>query len=257
MEISVNAVSGYPAAGWEKEPAAAQTGDVQEKDYAVVTEEKRKERDGETEQEPLSFGQQERTDPDRARERLWEEKKTEARRLSRRRRAKKEARVREQQRRQIKYERELKRKRRARYVRIMEESSWKRKLESQESIRNYYQSEVSAEVVSFIVADRSVTQGRTEGCIRCTFAGNEPDQLNTVFFTYYSPDGLFCIREGERNPSNPNQKLTVDVLQWEIPLEDEGQYEAVSKYLAGLPEGEDFSFAAREEFWREFLGLPR
>lgn len=259
MDIGVIAVQGQASAGEDKsrnlsEPCGA--------DYASVVERKEKERDG-----TLSFQQREAagagaqeprrgilgSDDDSSKEAFWERKKAEADRLSKRRKSiSREAKFRKEQRRQAKLEQEIKRKRRARYVRIMEESSWKRKLQSQEAIRNYYQGEVSAEVVSFIVSDRSVCQGRTEGCVRCTFSGNEPDQLDTVYYTYYSPEGLRCIREGERNPSSPQQKLGIDVLQWEIPLDNE-QYEAVAAFLAEQSESADLRFTASESFWREFL----
>lgn len=256
MEINVNAAAVYPEAEGIRPAAAGET--PEPSNYNIIVEKRRAEQGAVLEQsdasEPdASNGRWSRSDADRSRERIWEEKREEARRLSRKRSLKKEQKLREQQRRQMKYEQEVRRKRRARYVRIMEESSWKRKLQSQEAVRNYYQSEVSAEVVSFIVSDRSLCQGRTDGCVRCVFSGNEPEKLDTVYYTYYSPEGLRCIREGERNPSNPGQKLTADVLQWEILLEHGGQYEAVAEFLAGLPEEEDLCFTASEGFWREFL----
>ena len=187
---------------------------------------------------------------------FWERREREMsvyRMKQRKRRISREAKARKEQRRQAKIEQEIKRKRRARYVRIMEESSWKRKLQSQESIRNYYQSGISAEVVSFIVSDRETVRGRTEGCVRCTFADKNPDKLETVYYVYYSPEGIRCIREGERNPRHPAQKIGIDVLQWEIPLDDAGQYERVAGFLADFSNEDDLCFTVEEGFWREFL----
>lgn len=88
---------------------------------------------------------------------------------------------------------------------------------------------------------------------RSTFTGGAPGKPGKVFDTFYSAEGITCIREGKRSPENPKEKTESDVLQWEIKLNDPVQYDRIIKFLAEFPQGDNLRFTANEKFWNDFL----
>lgn len=86
-----------------------------------------------------------------------------------------------------------------------------------------------------------------------TYSGSRPGELGPVFYTYYSPECIKCVREGERNPNNPDEKIGEDKFQWEIKLDSREQYDKIMKFLSNFPEEDNFRFAVREIFWNDFL----
>lgn len=86
-----------------------------------------------------------------------------------------------------------------------------------------------------------------------TYSGGDPQKLPKVFYTYYSPEGMKCIREGERNPADPEEKIGDDTLQWEIKFTDPKQYDRVMEFLAEFPEEDNLRFTTNEKFWNDFL----
>lgn len=63
-----------------------------------------------------------------------------------------------------------------------------------------------------------------------------------LYITVYTKDAIYCRRAGESEPI------------WEIPLE-EGQYEKIMEFLHSdkFAENENFTFAASQSFWEDFL----
>lgn len=62
-----------------------------------------------------------------------------------------------------------------------------------------------------------------------------------IWLTFYEKDRIYCIREGG------------DGYEWEMPLEDETQYDKVMSFLNGLKDKENLRFASRQIFWQDFL----
>lgn len=86
-----------------------------------------------------------------------------------------------------------------------------------------------------------------------TYSGSRPGELGPVFYTYYSPECIKCVREGERNPNNPDEKIGEDKFQWEIKLDSKEQYDKIMKFLSNFSQEDNFRFAVREIFWNDFL----
>lgn len=110
---------------------------------------------------------------------------------------------------------------------------------------------ISEETIALLFEDKD-----TENAIRytkSTFTNNNPAKLDSVFYTYYSPEGIKCIREGERNPENPEEKVGEDKLQWEIKLENFKEYDKIIDFLAEFPQGDNFRFTTNKNFWNDFL----
>lgn len=108
----------------------------------------------------------------------------------------------------------------------------------------------------FVERDRveeKKTEDRTTECTKAVFSGSAPEKPGKVFYTYYSPEGIRCMREGKRNPENPEEKTGEDELCWEIKFENEEQYRRVMQFLSEFPEEDNFLFASKEEFWDDFL----
>ncbi len=112
---------------------------------------------------------------------------------------------------------------------------------------------VSAEAVARLFEDQDVIHAKKIEKTKGTYSGGDPQKLPKVFYTYYSPEGMKCIREGERNPADPEEKIGDDTLQWEIKFTDPKQYDRVMEFLAEFPEEDNFRFAANEKFWNDFL----
>lgn len=88
---------------------------------------------------------------------------------------------------------------------------------------------------------------------RSTFTGGTPGKQDKVFYTFYSTEGITCIREGKRSLENPQEKTENDVLQWEIKLDGQEQYDKIRSFLAEFPQGDNLRFTANEKFWNDFL----
>lgn len=88
---------------------------------------------------------------------------------------------------------------------------------------------------------------------RSTFTGGAPGKADKVFYTFYSAEGITCIREGKRSSENPKETTENDVLQWEIKLNGPEQYDKIVRFLTAFPQGDNLRFTANEKFWNDFL----
>ena len=112
---------------------------------------------------------------------------------------------------------------------------------------------VSEEQISALLKNEDTISENRQNYTKGTYTSNTPEELDTVFYTYYSPECIKCIREGERNPENPDEKTGEDKLQWEIKLDSREQYDKIMKFLSGFPQEDNFRFATRQFFWNDFL----
>lgn len=112
---------------------------------------------------------------------------------------------------------------------------------------------VSEEQISLLLEDQDAISENGISCTKGTYSGGNPKDLKTVFYTYYSPECIKCIREGERNPANPEEKIGEDRLQWEIKLDSREQYDKIMEFLSNFPKEDNFRFATRSFFWNDFL----
>ena len=112
---------------------------------------------------------------------------------------------------------------------------------------------VSEEQISALFKNEDTISENRQNYTKGTYTSNMPEELDTVFYTYYSPECIKCIREGERNPENPDEKTGEDKLQWEIKLDSREQYDKIMKFLSGFPQEDNFRFATRQFFWNDFL----
>lgn len=112
---------------------------------------------------------------------------------------------------------------------------------------------VSEEAIARLFENQDTEHVKKVECTKGTYAGGDPQKLPKVFYTYYSPEGIKCIREGERNPINPSEKISEDKLQWEINFTGREQYNKVMEFLAEFPEEDNFRFTSNEKFWNDFL----
>lgn len=70
----------------------------------------------------------------------------------------------------------------------------------------------------------------------------EDGELSTLtYFTFYEKDRIYCISEGGGG------------YEWEMPLEDEVQYDKVMSFLNGLKDKENLRFASHKNFWQDYL----
>lgn len=87
--------------------------------------------------------------------------------------------------------------------------------------------------VNALLAERTV----------CTYPFETEDgELSMLtYFTFYEKDRIYCIKEGS------------DSCEWEMPLEDESQYEKVMSLLNSLEDRENLRFGSHENFWQDYL----
>ncbi len=113
----------------------------------------------------------------------------------------------------------------------------------------------SCYISSFIRTEEAVSDcpENVRNYTKGTYSGSSPKELGPVFYTYYSPECIKCVREGERNPNNPDEKIGEDKFQWEIKLDSREQYDKIMKFLSNFPQEDNFRFAVREIFWNDFL----
>ena len=112
---------------------------------------------------------------------------------------------------------------------------------------------VSEEQISALLKNEDTISENRQNYTKGTYTSNTPEELDTVFYTCYSPEYIKCIREGERNPENPDEKTGEDKIQWEIKLDSREQYDKIMKFLSGFPQEDNFRFATRQFFWNDFL----
>lgn len=74
-----------------------------------------------------------------------------------------------------------------------------------------------------------------------TYPSSDKDIPDDVYYTFYTPDGIYCRKQGQSE------------FEWQIQFEDESQYEKVMSYLQGLDSQNNLRFACHENFWQDFL----
>lgn len=78
-------------------------------------------------------------------------------------------------------------------------------------------------------------------CTIAVYPSGEKDIPDDVYYTFYTPDGIYCQKQGKSE------------LEWQIQLKDKSQYEKVMSYLKDLDSQNNLRFACHENFWRDFL----
>lgn len=73
----------------------------------------------------------------------------------------------------------------------------------------------------------------------CTYQMKDGEELS--YFTFYEKDRIYCKKEGKED------------CEWEIPLEDESQYDKIMSFLNALEDKENLSFTIHNTFWQDFL----
>ncbi len=110
--------------------------------------------------------------------------------------------------------------------------------ENEEMIHSYQQQpnvlSVSEEQISALLKDQDTISENVRSYTKGTYSGSTPEDMDTVFYTYYSQECIKCIREGERNLNNLDEKIGEDKLQWEIKLDSREQYDKIMKFLSNL-----------------------
>lgn len=70
----------------------------------------------------------------------------------------------------------------------------------------------------------------------------EDGELSALtYFTFYEKDRIYCVKDGS------------DGCEWEMPLQDETQYDQVMSFLNSLNGKENLRFASHENFWQDYL----
>lgn len=73
------------------------------------------------------------------------------------------------------------------------------------------------------------------------YPSDDKDISDDVYYTFYTPDGIYCRKQGQSE------------FEWQIPLEDESQFEKVMSYLQSLDSKDNLRFGCHEKFWQDFL----
>lgn len=73
----------------------------------------------------------------------------------------------------------------------------------------------------------------------CTYQMKDGREVS--YFTFYEKDRIYCKMDGKED------------CEWEIPLEDETQYDKIMSFLNGLEDKENLSFTIHNTFWQDFL----
>ncbi len=74
-----------------------------------------------------------------------------------------------------------------------------------------------------------------------TYPSGNKDVPDDVYYTFYTPDGIYCRKQGHSE------------FEWQIQFEDKSQYEKVMSYLQSLDSQNNLRFACHENFWQDFL----
>ena len=74
-----------------------------------------------------------------------------------------------------------------------------------------------------------------------TYPSAEKDDPDDVYYTFYTPDGIYCKKQGASG------------YEWKIPFKAESQYEKVMSYLQNFDAQNNLRFACHENFWMDFL----
>lgn len=67
------------------------------------------------------------------------------------------------------------------------------------------------------------------------------DGSRQSYLTFYEKDKIRCVREDKEG------------FDWELPLEDESQYNRVMLFLAEFRDKDDLPFTYHKNFWQDFL----
>lgn len=70
----------------------------------------------------------------------------------------------------------------------------------------------------------------------------ESDGEAVHYITWYTEDGIFCRKAGQ-----------TEGYEWAIPFDDKEQYGRVMEFIRQFSSDDDTSFAADENFWKDFL----
>lgn len=76
----------------------------------------------------------------------------------------------------------------------------------------------------------------------CTYPEADEQETAKMYITCYTEEGIFCREAGQ-----------TEGYLWKIAFENTSQYDKVMKFLDELKADTDYRFAAREDFWRDFL----
>lgn len=76
----------------------------------------------------------------------------------------------------------------------------------------------------------------------CTYPASDGQETDQMYITWYTEEGIFCRKAGQ-----------TEGYFWMIAFEDTSQYDKVMRFLNELETDTDYQFAAREDFWRNFL----
>ncbi|MDE6852303.1 MAG: hypothetical protein K2J67_07415 [Lachnospiraceae bacterium] len=75
----------------------------------------------------------------------------------------------------------------------------------------------------------------------CSYPPAEKEEEEIQYRIYYTKEEIYCKR------------IDASGYEWDIPLEEESQYERIMEFLGQFEAGENLRFACHENFWRDFL----
>lgn len=126
--------------------------------------------------------------------------------------------------------------------------------EAESMKRMVIESGASAYQQSGIVAESmtGTAEGRTENAesvvdmLLCHYTKTDLSaqafrEEQETYYTFYSEERICCKKSGE------------DKTEWEIPLQNQEEYQKVSDFLEQFGDLEDMEFACMEVFWKGFL----
>lgn len=76
----------------------------------------------------------------------------------------------------------------------------------------------------------------------CTYPAADPEDEDIRYITWYTEEGIFCRKAGQS-----------EGYEWTIAFENQEQYHRVMEFLSQFPSDGNLWFAARENFWTDFL----
>lgn len=99
----------------------------------------------------------------------------------------------------------------------------------------------------------SVLETEKREYTKTLLTNNTTCKKDKVFYTYYSEEGIRCVREGKRDPDNPEEKIEEDIVQWELKFDSPKQYEKAMSFLADYPQEDNLIFVTKKEFWTDLF----
>ncbi len=88
-------------------------------------------------------------------------------------------------------------------------------------------------------SDRLLVESLLAEKTSCIYQMKDGKELS--YLTFYEKNRIYCKKEGKED------------YEWEIPLEDEAQYDKIMSFLNGLEDKENLSFTIHNTFWQDFL----